>query len=743
MREPLPRLDRRHFILGVVGAVGGGLVVGCAKPDRKSRVQSFVLAPEQSLQGQNVWFATASAHVDWGESVVVRTVDGRAKKVEGNPAFPINRGKTHVRSQAGVQSLYHPDRIKWPMRRRGSRGDADFESIGWLSALNMLVEKLGPPNDPILITGRIAGTKARIASSLMNSLGGRHLVYEPLETTSLRESIRRVFGVEQTPHFDIGNARYVLSFGADFLGMWVSPVQYSLAYSHFRHGEGRERGLLTQIEPRMSMTGSNADRWFYINPGHEGAVALSIAHVIVNEGLVSEAVWGEALEAVGGREALARYAPDTVAGASGVSAESIETIAREFASHQPGIAIAGGPALAQTNGSNAGAAVLLLNRIAGSVGEVGGVLPNPAPPSAVLSPLAPTPYSEFASLAGSASTGGPRSIFVYDADPAYGLPEAAGFKKALAEAGFIASMSTFMNETSAYADLILPSTHPFEEWGDFAVDAANGRRVVGYQQPVVSPQTDSRSFGDVLLAIAPELTGEGAAQSQTMHEAVKSSAIELFGDVDLTMSPDENWIELLRRGGYWEGGSQPGRFSSLPDWSIDSLQEPSFAGDAAQFPLRLVPFETVSVGAGAEAVNPWLQAAPDPLTTVTWTTWVEINPHTAEELGLKRGDLVDVVTPTGEKIRAGIYDSPVVPPDVIGIPVGGGREQGGRWDVGQGANVLSILSPQVDSATGALAWAATRATLRKVGKNRELPTFEFFDNPRNDEEGPPVKVTRE
>ena len=558
---------------GVVGAVGGGLVVGCAKPDRKSRVQSFVLAPEQSLQGQNVWFATASAHVDWGESVVVRTVDGRAKKVEGNPAFPINRGKTHVRSQAGVQSLYHPDRLKRPMRRRG-RGSDNFEQIGWVTALDMLAEKLGPPNDPGLVTGRIAGTKARIAASFMDSLGGRHLVYEPLETTTLRESIRRVLGTEQTPHFDIGNARYVLSFGADFLGMWVSPVQYSIAYGRFRHGEGRERGLLTQIEPRMSMTGSNADRWFYVNPGQEGAVALSIAHVIVNEGLVSEAVWGEALEAVGGREALAGYAPEAVAGASGLSAENIKTIAHEFASHQPGIAIAGGPALAQTNGSNAGAAVLLLNRIAGSVGQAGGVLPNPAPPSAVPSPLAPTPYSEFASLAGSASS---RSIFVYDADPAYGLPEAAGFKRVLAEARFVASMSTFMNETSTYADLILPSTHPFEEWGDFAVDAANGRQVIGYQQPVVAPRTDSRGFGDVLLAMAPELTGGEAAQSETMHEAVKSSAIQLFGDIDPTVSTDENWIELLRRGGYWEGGAQPGRFSNLPDWSIDSLQEPSFS----------------------------------------------------------------------------------------------------------------------------------------------------------------------
>ena len=107
----MPELGRRHFILGAASAVGSGLIVGCAKPDRESRVQSFVLAPEQALQGEDVWFATADAAAGWGNSVVVRTIDGRAKKVEGNPEFPINRGKAHVRSQAGVQSLYHPDRL--------------------------------------------------------------------------------------------------------------------------------------------------------------------------------------------------------------------------------------------------------------------------------------------------------------------------------------------------------------------------------------------------------------------------------------------------------------------------------------------------------------------------------------------------------------------------------------------------------------------------------------------------------
>ena len=108
-------LGRRKFLASAAGTAGSAIIVGCAAPERESRVQSFVLAPEQSLPGDSVWFATADAHSRVGNSFVVRTVDGRAKKVEGNPGFPVNQGKSDARAQAAVQSLYHPDRIKQPL----------------------------------------------------------------------------------------------------------------------------------------------------------------------------------------------------------------------------------------------------------------------------------------------------------------------------------------------------------------------------------------------------------------------------------------------------------------------------------------------------------------------------------------------------------------------------------------------------------------------------------------------------
>ena len=319
------QLGRRKFLAGVAGTAGSVVVVGCAAPERESRVQSFVLAPEQSLPGDSVWFATADAHSRAGNSVVVRTVDGRAKKVEGNPDFPINQGKTSARAQAGVQSLYHPDRIKDAMVPAGKRGDGRYEVIGWERALDMLVTRLGEANSFDLITSRLTGTEAGVAAAFTELLGGRHLVHETIENVNFQAAVRKIFGASNTPHFDLGNSGIVLSFGADFLGTWGSTVMYSQAYHRFRGGE---RGRLTQIEPRMSLTGASADRWIYVKPGQEGALALSIAQVIVAEALVDAEIWREAVAAVGGVEMLNRYAPDLVTERTGVPVSLIQTIAR-------------------------------------------------------------------------------------------------------------------------------------------------------------------------------------------------------------------------------------------------------------------------------------------------------------------------------------------------------------------------------------------------------------------------------
>src|SRR5262249_53230414 len=156
------------------------------------------------------------------------------KKLEGNPDHPVNRGKLCARGQAGVQEQYHPDRVQGPLRRSGERGSGAFTPISWDEALNELVGRLhalqqqGGGGAVALLTEPLRAHRAQLVDRFARAFGAQWLALDPLAETPLREAVRRVLGQDRLPAFDIQNARYVLSFGADFLATWLSPVHYGV-----------------------------------------------------------------------------------------------------------------------------------------------------------------------------------------------------------------------------------------------------------------------------------------------------------------------------------------------------------------------------------------------------------------------------------------------------------------------------------------------------------------------------------
>jgi anaerobic selenocysteine-containing dehydrogenase len=141
---------------------------------------------------------------------------------------------------------------------------------------------------------------------------------------------------------------------------------------------------------------------------------------------------------------------------------------------------------------------------------------------------------------------------------------------------------------------------------------------------------------------------------------------------------------------------------------------PEFAGDAGQFPLHFLPYASTAFLDGSLAHLPWMQELPDPMTTAMWSTWVEINPKTAERLGVGQGDLVEVASQVGA-VRAPAFISPSIAPEVVAMPVGQGHQNYTRYATGRGANPIEILAPAAEPTTGALAWAATRVKVTRVG----------------------------
>ncbi|MBI2939888.1 MAG: molybdopterin-dependent oxidoreductase [Chloroflexi bacterium] len=745
-------MSRREFLqLAATSTTAAVAFTGClVRPGDEVRVQSPAQMPEDLVVGLDAFYATVCRQCPAGCGILVRVMAGRAKKVEGNPDFPVNLGKHSALGEAALQALYHPDRLRGPLRRRGERGAGSFEPISWDEALNELTGHLrrlrdaNQGNTIVAITEPAGGHASLIVDRFVRALGGQRLTFEPFEQTVLREAIRRVYGQEVYPSFDVERTRYLLSFGADFLGTWLSPVQYGVRYGAFRQGQPR-RGVLVQVEPRFSPTAANADSWVPIRPGAEGILALSLAQVIVAERL-GDAQAADALTGGRGAGALDAFAPARVADQTGVPADRIAELARAFAGQKPSLAIGGGPAAAQTNGLFNLSAVYALNYLVGSVGAPGGVIFNP-PPAIPDLPIATggAPLVEWQRLGDRMRTRQPAPVnlaLVHGANPVHGLPVAANFMDALASVPTIISFSRFLDETTALADVVLPDHTFLEDWGDDVPNPGPGFQTVGFQQPVVRPFGNTRGFADVLLAVGEELGLQQQLPWNSLRDAVRDSARQLqraqrgsVSDADF----ERFWVKLLQRGGWWDarGGSTalPPRPPALP-----TQPEPArFSGDAQQYPFHLIVFPSTLHG-GELAHLPWLQALPDPVTTATWQTWVEINPRTAERLRIGHMEVVTVESERGS-LEAPAYVNPAAPPDIVAMPAGQGHQQFTRYAQQRGVNPLALLAPTTDAATGALAWAATRVRVRGTGRRYHLATMEGNVPPiRQLEDAPVVPV---
>jgi anaerobic selenocysteine-containing dehydrogenase len=807
---------------------------GCGTPETAFKAQSRVRSAEDEVTALENWYATVCRGCGAGCGIVVRVVEGRAKKVEGNPDHPVNRGKLCARGQALVQEQYHPDRLRGPLMRTptpparvggflqqnpqqepASNGqDNRLAEVSWDQALDTLAGRLrdvgaqGRAGEVVFITGPLSGRQALVADRFTSAYGAQWLALDTFGEAPLRQAVRRVLGDDRLPHFDLQRARHVLSFGADFLSTWLSPVRYGWEYGIFRQGAipspggsaaggagappARPRGYLVQVDSRFSATAANADEWVPVHPGAEGTLALAIAQVMLAEGLANP----DAARALGDPRQLDAYAPEMVAAATGVAAARIRQLARAFAAGNPSLALVGGSATAHTNGTDTAIAVLALNALAGAIGAPGGVWPAPSPPPALsasaASPAAPasppsqTPSAQRAApapvsgepvrrpagtladwqdLAARLRAGRVQAVLVYDANPAYELPAALRFSEALRAAPFVASFSSFLDETTALADLILPSNLPLEEWGDDVPDPSPGTPVVGIQQPVVRPFYDTRSVWDTLLALAEDLGVVTAALPwPTFKDAVQDAARTLppvggtagppaAAPAGATAAEDfkRAWVALLQRGGWWDdaapaappaGGADAAGAALAALRAVAATSRPPVSGgDAAGYPYFLVPFVHNTLGTGGGAHLPWLQATPDPVTSVVWRTWVEVNPGVARTLGLREGDLVRLRSPQGE-VEVPVYVNPAAPPDVLAMPLGQGHAGFGRWAEGRGVNPLALLAPLADSGSGALAYAATRVRLEKTGRRAALPKLEGNVPAHQLPDEPVIQITR-
>ena len=719
------KLTRRNFLAWAGIAATGA--IACDLFDDELRVQSPAMIPEDLVKGRDNWYATYDPTEPGGQSILVRVMEGRAKKVRGNPRFPTNQGKQSPAADAILQSLYHPDRIAGPMLRSGPRGSGQYRPIGWEEALNRFNAAVGDRGDGmLLITDTQCAGFAQICKAFADAFGGKHLRYDGLDDAAYGAAVEEILGTSRMPWHDIAHADTLISFGSDFLSTWGSPTAYAAAYGEFR---GRDhRGRHIHFGSRYSMTAANADKWVPIAPGAEGYAALALAWGVATthpESQYVQAVTGEA-----GPGMLNNFSPDAVASIlqipeAALDGKSISSffdeMSHDYAAHHGLVIGGGGEAGAHSNGKFNASAVLMLNFVLGNVGKAGGMHPDAGAPIASAPSNAPNAtLRDWRQAASDLNGGSARMVIVHNANPVYGLPAGVGLREALSNENVVViSASPFLDETSAMADLIIPDRAGLENWGDDAPNPAPGHRVYAVQQPVVNPlpDLDPRSFPDILLTSAADL-GRGDAMPAASYEDLIRANIEELG---------ADFTETLKNGGWWDESataSSPAPPGGLLNSVAGMAAMPQMQGSGE---FQLQPFAHHTVLDGRKAHLPWAQSTPDPLTTVAWQTWVDINYDQGRRMGLREGDVVTITTSAGS-IQALVYLNPGSPPGIAAVPMGGGREIGSEYATGrdsrESSNVMSILAVAEVDGSGSLAWSGNRCTITPTGDSMAVSKLE-------------------
>lgn len=674
------KTPRRDFLkyLGFSTAAAA-LAASCEMPVRKA--VPYLQKPDNVIPGVANYYA--STYVNGGDaiSVVVKQRDGRPIKIEGNDLSSVTKGGTSARAQASVLDLYDTTRLRHPLQKDGK----DFKEVSTFEAFDkMFADAMAAMGGKqvVLLTSTInsPSTLQIINEFLAKYPGSRHVQYDAVSYSGMLLANEACYGKRAIPSYHFEKAKTIVSLSADFLGTWISPVEFSNQYAEQRRIKGDKPSLSRHIhfESMLSLTGSNADDRFTHKPSETGAIALALLAKL--GGAVSAPAIADAN--------LAKGIDQAAAALLAAKGESLVVC-----------------------GSNDMNIQLVVNAINESIGANGNTINWGA-----TSNYRKGVDADMAKLVDDMSNGTVGAVLVYDCNPVYTHANGKKFGDLLAALPVSVSFNGTMDETTEQCKYIVPSHHWLESWGD--AEPKSG--YISLIQPVIYPLFKTRAFQDALL--------KWSGNTNDYSNYIKSYWTAKLGS-------DNSWNKALQDGVIETAATlSPAVFSSakLADASAKIAETKSGA-------IEVILYEKIGMGAGSQANNPWLQELPDPVSKVTWDNYAMIGPDLAKSLlGLdiyhnqKQADDYEVhpekpvikVTVNGKSLELPALILPGLNSSTIAIAVGYGRQSAntdktkeriGRAAAGAGQNAFPLVGFDGNSTS-----FTAVATAEKTGKKYPL-----------------------
>ncbi len=639
--------NRRDFLkfLGF-GLSAATVAAGCDIPVK--RALPYVVKPDSIVPGVATYYA--SSYVSGGDfcPILVKTREGRPIKIEGNSLATMTGGGTSARAQASVLSLYDTNRYTGPMMA----GESGFDMAEWDAVDKAITDKLKSARNIRLVTNTILSpTDRRAIEEFKASYPNTKVVtYDPVSAGALLKANELTFGQRVVPNYRFDRAKVIVSFDADFLGTWISPVEYTAQYSRNRVIKDAKNPSMSrhfQVESRMSLTGSNADNRILVKPSEQGAAIAYLAGKIVGGS-------GPAFNNPEAKKAL-----DKVASQLSANRGSSLVVSASNNIHEQ----------------------ILVNAINNALGNIGTTVDF-----SNASMQRQGSESELASLASELNGGLVDVVIFNNCNPVYEYGGGAALKEALSKQGvFKIALGYAPSETNNLCNAVAPINHTLESWGD----AEPKKGTISMIQPTIRPLFNTRQMGLTLLNWAGKNPGGDQPYLNFLKGAWRSGA---FANQSQYVGFEGFWDKILHDGIYEAGGG-----SAAPSFNADVASSMSRVSKPSGSELEISFFEQVSIGNGEHANNPWLQEMPDPVTRTDWGNYLAVpvgfnGVNRFEGFnGLKDGDLVTLKV--GEKeMTVPVIQQFGQMPGTVALALGYGRENTGLSANGIGVNVNDCVS---------------------------------------------------
>ncbi len=648
--EPLPieeilsgaglsaKTPRRDFLKALGFGVGAVTLAACQKvPVHKSI--PYLIKPEEVTPGVANYY-TSSYN---GQAILVKTREGRPIKVEGNPDDLIGQGGLESQAQASVLDLYDVTRLQNPILK----GDeSSWEAIDNFVIRELLAIGAGGKKIRIIAsTVHSPSTKEVIASFIAKYPTTKLINYDAISYTGIIQANQNSFGKAVLPHYHFEKADVIVSFGADFLGTWISPVEFSrqwVSNRNIKSLESKKMSRHIQFEAGMSLTGTNADTRVPIKPSEEGLALINLYNALSGTTLP-------------GSKALSNKSADT----------AITLVAKELLA-------AKGRALVVC-GCNDVAIQVLVNAINSLLGSYGSTidLDNPSYQYAGND-------AEFVAFIDEMKRGEVDAVFFMDANPVYDYYNSKDLKNALAKVRLKVSFADRIDETSALCEAVTPNHHYLESWGDDNIFAGYYTIV----QPAINPVYNTRQAEQTLLIWSENPIKDYYSFVKNNWE---TKLLPLTG-----LSGQSGWEVLLQKGLIKTANTTAAVYTFNKDLNViahNIVNRSSQLITKGGSNIELQVYQNNNIGDGKKANNPWLQELPDSVSKVTWDNFVAIAPKYAEKLGIKEGDVLKVSS-ENYTIELPVLLQPGQAQGTVSIALGYGRTASGKVGTNVGKNAF-------------------------------------------------------